>query len=195
MPVVSCAEQAANVSTEKTLAQSLKFRHSKHNPSDKHEDVHHTRETPVRHGGLLSAAGSAARYTAFSSDVGEALRPVLSSKAVNATYGIALGYVVCDIGYHGWLAQSKKQDVSRALVHASTFQLFGSVLLPFGIIHTAVHTGHNFFHKIGRFTKWGPSIIGLCLVPVLPSVCDEPVEHAVDWAFDKYWPKTDKKDE
>jgi len=193
MPVVSCADQATDLSAGKTLAQCLKFRHSKHNPSDKHEDVHHTRETPVRHGGLLSSFGRAARYSAFTSDVGEALRPVLSAKAVNATYGIALGYVFCDIGYHGWLAQMKKQDVSRALAHSSTFQFFGSVLVPFGVIHSAVHAGHTIFHKMGRFTRWGPSVIGLCLIPVLPSVCDEPVEHAVDWAFDKYWPTTDKK--
>ncbi len=36
--------------------------------------------------------------------------------------------------------------------------------------------------------KWGPSAFGLALIPALPVTVDHPVEHAVDWAFDKYDP-------
>lgn len=190
---MSAAEPRVAVS----VAQSLKFRHSKHNPSDKHEDVHVTRETAVRHGGLLFnlkfVMKSAVRYTAFTSDVGEALRPVLSSRMVNGTYGIAFAYVIGDISYHGWLARSQEGDVNRAVAHASAFQFLGSIAAPFAIIHSAVNVGQKFFTKIGRFTRWGPSVIGLSIIPALPSVCDEPAEHAVDWVFDKYWPSAPEK--
>ena len=41
---------------------------------------------------------------------------------------------------------------------------------------------------MGRFTKWGPTIAGLALIPALPFAVDEPCEHAIEWAFDKVWP-------
>ena len=33
-----------------------------------------------------------------------------------------------------------------------------------------------------------PSVIGLAIIPFLPVVCDEPVEHLLEHAFDAAWP-------
>lgn len=46
---------------------------------------------------------------------------------VNATYGIAFGYVGCDIVYNGYLAQQEKRSVPRAVAHATVFQVRGAM--------------------------------------------------------------------
>lgn len=33
------------------------------------------------------------------------------------------------------------------------------------------------------------NMAGLALIPLLPSLVDEPIEEAVEWAFDTYWPE------
>eukprot|EP00951_Prasinocladus_malaysianus_P022171 scaffold185170_cov44-Prasinocladus_malaysianus.AAC.2 len=53
---------------------------------------------------VTAAAGSgAARYLAFTSDVGEAMRPVVSPRIVNASYAIAGGYMIGDVIYQGYM--------------------------------------------------------------------------------------------
>ncbi len=41
---------------------------------------------------------------------------------------------------------------------------------------------------MNRFKRFGPSIAGLSIVPLLPMYLDEPVEHAIEWAFEKFGP-------
>eukprot|EP00959_Pyramimonas_sp_CCMP1952_P025097 526589-Pyramimonas_sp.AAC.1 len=165
------------------------------------EDLRVTRDTPFRYAAYLARANkiftvkaqimfrhasSAIRYAAYSSDVGEALRPVLSPRWVNATYGFAVSYVIGDISYHGYLESQRKGDVTKAVAHATVFQLLASLVIPAVLIHQVVHVAHKGFHKLGRYTKWGPSIVGLSCIPLMPLI-DQPIEHAVDKAFDTYW--------
>lgn len=164
-----------------------------------------TRDTPARHapyfsrfGQLLGAASSKFRYAAYASDVGEAVRPVVARRIVRATYGVAWTYVFVDVGYHGFKAKTEDApdvEVVRAVTHAVTFQVLASILVPMCAIHTQVHAAHLFFHKIRRFTKWGPSVAGLMLLPALPFCVDPPVERGVDWVFDTYWPVGAKSSE
>jgi hypothetical protein len=51
-----------------------------------------------------------------------------------------------------------------------------------------LHQAHAVTKRTGRFTKWGPTVAGLIFIPALPYCVDEPIEHAVNYAFDKYWP-------
>jgi len=137
-----------------------------------------------------AAAAANVRYTAYASDVGEGLRPVVPEWAVKATYGIAVGYVGVEVGYHTYLeAQKPDGDTARVFVHQSIFHSIASIGLPMTIIHQAVHGAQWGFKKLGRFTKWGPSLVGLALIPALPYVVDHPCEVAVDYAFDAAWPK------
>lgn len=55
------------------------------------------------------------------------------------------------------------------------------------IIHTAVSKSGKLFKKLGTFTKWGPSAVGISLIPMMPLI-DHPVEGVIDAAFDKYLP-------
>jgi len=135
------------------------------------------------------AAAANARYAAYSSDVGEALRPVVPDWAVKGTYGLAIAYIMGDVGYTGY-KESLRPDgnPTRALVHAATFQSVASLALPMVIIHQAVHFAQYATKRLGRFTKWGPTLFGLALIPALPYAVDEPCEIAIDAAFDKLWP-------
>ncbi|EER35843.1 conserved hypothetical protein [Candida tropicalis MYA-3404] len=67
------------------------------------------------------------------------------------------------------------------------FQSVASMGLPAFTIHSAVRYSSYIFKnsKIPAFKTYGPVAIGLGIVPVLPYIFDEPVEHAVDWIFDE----------
>ena len=67
------------------------------------------------------------------------------------------------------------------------FQSVASMGLPAFTIHSAVRYSSYIFKNSGNKTlkTYGPVAIGLGIVPLLPYVFDEPVEHVVDWVFDK----------
>lgn len=142
-----------------------------------------------------AALADGARYVAYSSDVGESMRPVLKPWMVNATYGIAGAYVLYDAGCD----VQKKQIAghpTEVLVATGAYKLvFHGVVslgLPFVIIHSAVHQAHNLFSKevfasMPRVVKWGPSAIGLGLIPLMP-LLDPPAEHVLETVFDAVWP-------
>ena len=46
------------------------------------------------------------RYTAYSSDIGEAFRPVVPQWAVKATYGLAITYIAGEVGVATYKAVS-----------------------------------------------------------------------------------------
>jgi len=130
------------------------------------------------------------RYTAYASDVGEGLRPVLPSWAVKSAYGFAGLYMVGDVVYETAEVRSRGAPdyvVARTAAHATTFQLIASLIIPSAIIHTAVSKSGKLFKKLGMFTKWGPSVVGISLIPLMPLI-DHPVEGVIDAAFDKYLP-------
>lgn len=148
----------------------------------------------IKKAAVKQAVASNIRYLAYSSDVGESFRPVLPSQAVLATYGIAIGYVLCDVGYHVYQETCLPDDcpggknIPRCLVHNTVFQLIASLALPAFIIHTGVHQAQRGFKKLGRYTKWGPTIVGLAMIPFLPACVDYPAEVLIDTGFAYAWP-------
>ena len=42
--------------------------------------------------------------------------------------------------------------------------------------------------SVGRFQRWGPTIAGLSLLPLLPYMFDHPAEHLIDKGFANFWP-------
>ena len=142
-----------------------------------------------------AAVGDAARYVAYSSDVGESMRPVLRPWMVNATYGVAIGYVLYDAGTD----VKRKADAGHStevLLATGTYKLvfhgLVSLAMPAVIIHSAVHQAHDLFareafSKMPRVVKWGPSAVGLGLIPLMP-LLDPPAEHVLEAVFDKVWP-------
>jgi len=125
------------------------------------------------------------------------MRPILRPWMVNATYGIAIGYVFLDTGVEVRRKQHLGHDVNTltgTALHRLVFHGAVSLLLPAVIIHTAVHQSHHLFHsrpyfeRMPRLVRYGPTAVGLAIIPFLPIV-DEPAEHVLGWVFDRAWPK------
>lgn len=142
------------------------------------------------------SVGANVRYLAYSSDVGESVRPVVKPWMVNATYGMACAYCLADVGYTAYKAKEHgcSQDaIFAGCAHTATFQFLASLLLPAVIIHTVVHQVQHalekpFAAKLPQSVlHYGPSGIGLVLIPFLP-LTDPPCEYLIDNAFDRVWP-------
>ena len=153
-------------------------------------------DTAARYAAYSAGFARAFRYLAFTSDFGEALRPVVSARIVGGSYAIALGYCVVDVGYEAYKLKERgyvteknhHMTMTQCIVERATFQAVASVAVPFAIIHTTVDISRKICNKMNRFKRWGPSIAGLSIVPLLPLYLDEPVEHAIEWAFEKFGP-------
>lgn len=133
------------------------------------------------------------RYLAFTSDVGEAFRPVISNRIVNACYGVSFTYVAYDIYSHAHHSIKKGNDnmiVARTVIERSIFQGLASLYLPAVTIHSVVKLGVRQVknHPNLYIKRWFPSTIGLLTLPLLPIIYDEPVEYGVDYLFKNLWP-------
>ena len=105
------------------------------------------------------------RLVAYSSDVGESVRPVVPPSVVKFCYGITWAYVAVDVAFNGYEEQRKggsPTQVARTVVHTSAFQVIASVLVPSVIIHQAVHMAQVGCQRLppGNVAKWLPSLIG-----------------------------------
>ena len=105
------------------------------------------------------------RLVAYSSDVGESVRPVVPPSVVRFCYGITWAYVAVDVGFNGFEEQSKGSPptkVARTVVHTTAFQVIASVLVPSLIIHQAVHMAQQGCQRLppGNVAKWLPSLVG-----------------------------------
>ena len=109
---------------------------------------------------------------------------------------VAFGYCFADVGWEAYKLKERNymtekgvpMSMTQCIVERSAFQAVASIALPFAVIHTAVDVSKRFFNKIGRYTKWGPSIVGLSIIPALPLYLDHPVEHAIEWGFERFGP-------
>mmetsp|Transcript_24979 Transcript_24979/g.25594 ORF Transcript_24979/g.25594 Transcript_24979/m.25594 type:complete len:239 (-) Transcript_24979:64-780(-) len=143
------------------------------------------------------------RYLAFTSDFGEALRPVVKVGLVNLSYAISIGYCFADVGIEAYnlhergykTHDGKPMTMTQCVVERSVFQALASIIVPFGVIHSAVAVGKKVFNKIGRFQKFGPSLVGLSIIPLLPMYLDHPVEQGIEYVFAKYGPWKSKEHE
>ncbi|EEQ97984.1 conserved hypothetical protein [Perkinsus marinus ATCC 50983] len=149
---------------------------------------------------VITPSAKQVRYLAFTSDVGEAFRPVVPKWLVNTSYATTIGYIFGDIGYSTWLEYKRTKDLAdhkirvwTAAAKATTFQMVASLALPFAIIHSTVHYSGVMLRRMAvknaRLLQMGPTMIGLAIVPFLPIVCDKPIEHGVDLIFEKWGPK------
>ena len=101
---------------------------------------------------LLAPYQQQVRYLAFTSDFGEAARPVVRPLIVTASYAVTWLYVFGDVaaeGYSQWRrAPDDKKRLYDKVSRTATFQLIASVALPFLVIH---HKFNFFFHFIYFF--------------------------------------------
>ncbi|KAI0047313.1 hypothetical protein FA95DRAFT_1559276 [Auriscalpium vulgare] len=147
---------------------------------------------------LRTALRAGHRYLAYTSDVGEAFRPIVPPAMVRAAYGVSWLYLAGDVGYESYKAHrrgptpleaanfSEPTRISMVAVKRAVFQSVASMALPAFTIHTAVKQAKKIFDKSSnlRLRSWGPTVTGLAIVPALPFIFDHPVEVATDQIFE-----------
>jgi fission process protein 1 len=161
--------------------------------STHHKNHVDTTDTVFRDFGYFSSFAKSIRYAAYTSDIGEAFRPLVNVWAVRTTYAISWGYVVGDVVYEGY--NNKKegmegQELWKNIIKRATFQSFASMIFPMITIHETVKWSKRLVYKpyFPRYLKWGPTLTGLCVIPFLPYMYDHPTEHVCDVFFDNVWP-------
>lgn len=79
------------------------------------------------------------------------------------------------------------EDYRTVMAQRAIFQSIASMGLPAFTIHSVVRYSGRALKDAKNKTlrTWGPIGLGLAVVPFLPTLFDEPVENAVEWAFHK----------
>ncbi|KAF8253196.1 hypothetical protein K440DRAFT_657705 [Wilcoxina mikolae CBS 423.85] len=141
---------------------------------------------------------SAHRYVAYTSDIGESFRPVAHPWLVRSAYGVSWLYLTGDVANEGYKAYRRQyptdapapkvapiDDYRTVMVQRAIFQSIASMGLPAFTIHSVVrYSGRALKNAKNKTLRtWAPIALGLSVVPALPYMFDEPVEHAVEWCF------------
>jgi fission process protein 1 len=129
------------------------------------------------------------RLVGYSNEVGEAFRPLISSKFVHASYGLAFAYVLgdaCDkAGKAGRRVTAQGEHPALHMLTTAadvvSWQTIASVAVPGLIINRVVALAGAAFRRAGRQPGWAPTIIGLATVPLIV----KPIDHATDILLDK----------
>ncbi|KAI9352248.1 mitochondrial 18 KDa protein-domain-containing protein [Zopfochytrium polystomum] len=155
-----------------------------------------TIETPARYLGVLgrirAVAAAQTRLLAYSSEVGEAFRPVFSPTFVTGAYTVSWLYVIGDVGYEGYKMNqhgAPTVDTARTVVERGVFQSLAS---PSTRSSTSPPATSNPARPPPKSPSSPPTGLGLAVIPLLPTLFDEPTEWATEKLFDAVWPYTDK---
>ncbi|TFL05633.1 mitochondrial 18 KDa protein-domain-containing protein [Pterulicium gracile] len=147
---------------------------------------------------LRTALRAGSRYIAYTSDIGESFRPLVKPWVVSASYGVSWIYLTGDVAYESYKAHrqgpsplealhfSENTRIALAAAERATFQSIASMGLPALTIHTAVKQAKKAFVNVKNPTvkAWGPTTVGLAILPALPFMFDHPVETATASVFD-----------
>lgn len=113
---------------------------------------------------------------------------MVNNIVVKAAYGISWAYVLYDVGKHGMDTHQKGGEptsVGLAMTKRACFQTLASMALPAFTIRSTVWVAKNITGCLNRGKRWGPTLAGLAVVPILPYLFDRPVEAGVEWVFRK----------
>lgn len=148
----------------------------------------YARTTAIPIGKSLMTQGTKySRYLAYTSELGEAGRPVLNSGVVKTLYCISWGYVSYDVWNHRqqYYNEGKRDwDLEKAAGKRFMFQTISSIIIPSIAVHQTVHFASKGFKMAKNkniltdpmWCRWTPTIIGLSIIPTLPWLFDEPLE-------------------
>ncbi|KJZ80011.1 hypothetical protein HIM_00725 [Hirsutella minnesotensis 3608] len=91
---------------------------------------------------------------------------------------------------------SPLEDWRTVMVQRGIFQSVASMGLPAFTIHSVVRYSGRAMKNVKnvKVRTWGPIGLGLGVVPFLPALFDQPVEHAVEWLFHKGFQSVGGKD-
>ena len=127
------------------------------------------RAKPHKHTRLLRQLRQV-HFTAFTSEVGESMRPLMAPWKVTLCYVISRTYVALDILLHTanelWV-RGLTWRVLRALIFISTFHALATMMVPAYLVHAAVHlTQHTLQLSTAAETNSG--------VPITPTQANIP---------------------
>ena len=142
------------------------------------------------------------RLTAFTSEVGESLRPVIPGWQVACAYGVSWLYVFIDVAVRGaeqWAsAPGDPARLTRLITYTSIFHTVATMLIPAVLIHAAVHGVQHLVRRyavrrglLALFATWLPTFVGIALIPAM-LLFDHPVEMLLDKLFAAVWPVRDE---
>ena len=142
------------------------------------------------------------RLTAFTSEVGESLRPVIPGWQVACAYGVSWLYVLIDVAVRGaeqWAsAPGDPARLTRLITYTSIFHTVATMLIPAVLIHAAVHGVQHLVRRyavrrglLALFATWLPTFVGIALIPAM-LLFDHPVEMLLDKLFAAVWPVRDE---
>lgn len=140
---------------------------------------------------------TALRYLGYSNEVGEAFRSLVKKVFVNATYGIAIGYVLADTadkaGKRHKLPESEGGGTRGALIASGDtllWQMLASVIVP-GFTINRICWGSSKLLKVTKLrgahpaVKFIPTVVGLASIPLII----HPIDHAIDSLMDNTYRK------
>ncbi|KAI8902471.1 mitochondrial 18 KDa protein-domain-containing protein [Globomyces pollinis-pini] len=169
---------------------------------DEPQEIQETTDSAIRYlgyaGRITNFVNSGSRYLAYTSDIGEAFRPVVKPSIVRLAYGVSFAYVGFDVGLEAYKSRVRGDtsvETGRVVLQRSIFQILASLALPALTIHTAVDFAAKQMKKYPqypRLLKFGPTGLGLALIPALPIMFDDPIEIAMEKAFDYAWPLSEE---
>ena len=153
------------------------------------------------------------RYLGYANELGEAFKRFLTPSLYKMTYVVAAGYVVADSVDKGWRAyltwkaeQQAKDDplspdfnrngdspmpIITAVADTLVWQSLASVFIPGLCINRAVWASELVLDTIPKLPmplrRWGPTVVGLSLIPLIVHPIDESVTWVMERTVRKYY--------
>jgi fission process protein 1 len=148
------------------------------------------------------------RPFAYTSEVGEAFRPVIPRFLVNTAYGISIAYCFVDTGVK--LNNMKHEphiEIMKKACDMVVWHGFASMILPALTIHTVVKKSKAYINYLDRETfstlsaKYNktppsnfvkvkpfiPTAIGLSIIPFIIHPIDKSVDYVMNFIRPFYW--------
>ena len=141
----------------------------------------------VTFAGIRTARDLAMRFAA---ELGSAM-PTLAwriahPRTVAAAWAVSLSYCAVDVGtevYDMRMRGEGHESIAVLAAERSSFHLIASVALPYVAVSQATRLARAVLHRFGAFQRVGPAIVGLCTIPMLPLLIDDPVSDALRDVF------------
>ena len=126
------------------------------------------------------------RALAYTSEMGESIRPLVTTNFVRFLYGVSWGYVIIDTAVKTYNVKDQgREKMSYCCLDTSIWHTFASMALPAFTIHSIVkYSGKilkSFVKTPNNFTKFLPTFLGIGSIPFII----HPLDHLTDWVMDR----------
>eukprot|EP00736_Rhodelphis_marinus_P007049 Rmarinus@m.26745 len=139
------------------------------------------------------------RFLGYSNEIGEAFRLLMRLSWVRFTYAVAGGYVIVDTADKAHPRSSELDRVDRmvawrewSLPHTGDTLLWhtmASIAIPGFTINRVVYSCNAFLNAMRAsppVVKWGPTMVGLFVIPLIVQPIDTAVEYGMDVVLRPY---------